>query len=145
MVVASLLLHNEEEFYPMKELLADCQTLYQYFKVRGIDTFMNQPPNKKSIERVLAGLGFAIKSTQKSAQSKNLDQFVVMAKKKNQREALSLAYYSTAIVQHTVMDIVMSSVLLALGQKRTKLSLSELDEQAGLMSHIFRNEYNDRA
>jgi hypothetical protein len=68
-----------------------------------------------------------------------------MAKKKNQREALSLAYYSTAIVQHTVMDIVMSSVLLALGQKRTKLSLSELDEQAGLMSHIFRNEYNDRA
>jgi glycerol-3-phosphate O-acyltransferase len=61
-VVASLILHHNEESYPLKDLVRDCQTLYLYFKIREIDTIMTQKPTQKSVESVLAGLGYTVKA-----------------------------------------------------------------------------------
>lgn len=72
MVVASLLLYHDEDTYPLKDLVNNCRKLYMYFKLREIDTIMTQTPSQKSIENVLAGLGFKLKSTNK--QNKKVNQ-----------------------------------------------------------------------
>ena len=45
MVVCTLLLYCDEEYYNLEKLVADCQTFYRYFQVRKIRTIMSQPPN----------------------------------------------------------------------------------------------------
>jgi glycerol-3-phosphate O-acyltransferase len=96
-VVASLLLQCKEENYPLKELVKNCIQLYDYFKARDIILMMFTPPNKKNIERVLEGLGYSVKTTKSNTNNKTLEQVVVLTKKQNHRELLSLAYYTFTI------------------------------------------------
>ena len=42
---------------------------------------------------------------------------MVLDNKQNQRELLSLSYYSISIVQHMVMDVVIGKVLFNLSKK----------------------------
>jgi hypothetical protein len=46
-------------------------------------TIMTQPPNQKSVERVLAGLGYKLKATQKTAGNKLGEKVVILDKKQN--------------------------------------------------------------
>jgi hypothetical protein len=82
-VVASLLLQREDDVYPLVKLVEDCQTLFQYFRFRGIDTFMTQSPSKKSIERVLDGLGYKVKTVKKMGSTKIMESVVSLGKKAN--------------------------------------------------------------
>lgn len=72
MVVATLLLYCNEDRYPLEKLVADCQTFYRYFQVRRILTIMTQPPTVKGVQRVLAGLGYKLKATQKHSANKTV-------------------------------------------------------------------------
>ena len=92
MVIASLLLQLEEDTYPLKDLVRDCERLYHYFKLRGVNMVMTQKPNKKAIEKVLGGLNYDVKN-QKRAASKLAEPHILLGKKKNQREQMSLYYY----------------------------------------------------
>jgi hypothetical protein len=46
-------------------------------------TIMTQLPNQKSVERVLAGLGYQLKATQKTAGNKMGEKVVILDKKQN--------------------------------------------------------------
>jgi len=96
-VVASLLLQCKEEFYPLKELLKNCIHLYDYFRARDMPLIMFTSPNKKNIERVLEGLGYSVKMMKSKTTIKTTEQVVLLSKKQNHRELLSLAYYTIAI------------------------------------------------
>jgi hypothetical protein len=78
---------------------------------------MTQPSNEKSVERVLAGLDYKLKATKKTMSNKLVKKVVILEKKQNKRELLSLSYYSISIVQHMVMDIVIGKVLFNLSKK----------------------------
>jgi hypothetical protein len=78
---------------------------------------MTQPPNEKSVEKVLAGLGYKLKATKKNVSNNLVKKVVILDKKQSQRELLSLSYYSICIVQHMVMDIVIGKVLFNLSKK----------------------------
>jgi len=112
MVVASLLMLYDEEQYPLRKLVKDCQQLYSYFQARDILSNMQTAPNKKNIERVLAGLKYKVRTVKASGGAeKSGEHIVIMDKKQDMRENLSLCYYALGITQHMVMDIVIGKIL----------------------------------
>ena len=73
MLVSSLLMLCNDDEYPLKRLVKDCQRIHAYFEARDILTNMHAAPNKKNIERALSGLGYRIKTVQSSASLKTPD------------------------------------------------------------------------
>lgn len=118
MLVASLLMLCTTEEYPVKTLVKDCLRLHAYCEARDILINMHTAPNRKNIERVLAGLGYKIKTVKTSPSVKSAEQVVIMDKKQNIREQLSLCYYAMGVTQHMVMDIVIGKVLAQLSAKK---------------------------
>jgi len=115
-LVASLLLQHDQRTYPLQRLVTDCEKLYAYMQAREISTIMHTAPNKKNIERVLTGLGYKILShpTDRSAH-----QVVDLKLRDNDhKELLSLHYYSTGLMQHMVMDVVIGKVLVTLAKTK---------------------------
>ena len=93
---------------------------------------MTQKPNKKAIEKVLGGLNYDVKN-QKRAASKLAEPHILLGKKKNQREQMSLYYYQICVLQHLVLDVVLSSTLIALSKTKSTIKLAELQDSAILM------------
>jgi hypothetical protein len=44
---------------------------------------MTQPPNEKSVEKVLAGLGYKLKATKKNVSNNLVKKVVILDKKQN--------------------------------------------------------------
>lgn len=135
MIVASLLLQQENDVYFLKELVNNCQKLYAYLQARSIKTTMTQSPNRKTVIKVIEGLGYKlrpIKSNITSA-SKSVEYEIFLEKKQNQRELLSLSYYSINILQHIAMESFLGKILYAHSKSKNeeKLTFAMLEEQVG--------------
>jgi hypothetical protein len=72
-----------------------------------------------------------------------VEQNVNLEKKANQREQLSLAYYSICIVQHALLDIAVNTVLLSISRKKDQTTAADLHQHVTTISHIGHNEYNE--
>lgn len=127
------------------QLVKDCEKLYEYFKTRGIHSLMTLPPTKNSIKSVISGLGYTTQSFSKAKDSSKQELAVNLTKKQNQREQLSLFYYSIGVGQHLVLDFLICKILFHLNESEDNVITKEkLEEQVEAMGHVFRYEYTIR-
>lgn len=123
---------HDSDVYPLKLLVKGCKQLYNYFVARQIPMTMTIEPNEPNVKRVVAGLGYIIrKSLQKVATAGKAPELeVVLDKKINQRELLSLSFYSIGIMQHFIMDAVLAKIMHTHYSKKnpSKLTITKLEE-----------------
>lgn len=70
---------------------------------------------------------------------------MVLENKIDQRELLSLSFYSIGILQHSVMDAVLAKIMHTHYNKKnpSKLTITQFEEQVYNLQQIFRYEYID--
>lgn len=93
---------------------------------------MTLSPNRNSVVRVVEGLNYKITKSLKNVKAGGAPETEIrLDKKMNQRELLSLSYYTLSILQHLVMDSVLGKILHTHYSRKNveKLTIPQLEEK----------------
>ena len=130
----------------MSSLVKICVKLYQYVRIRKLNTEMTIEPNQVAVERELAGLGFTTRPVDLPGRDRLVkDSEIILDPKKDKKMLMGLAYYSDSLLQDIVMDSCVSNLLQKHFMKTQEpIKVERIAEEVSFIGQVLKNEYIDR-